>query len=73
MKGKYNDRSMPAFNINVQANQAMVQYPGLPKAIQNISLDCNAACANGVIDQTVVNIKKCHFKWAQLHLILVYF
>ncbi|MEO1051489.1 MAG: AsmA-like C-terminal region-containing protein [Bacteroidota bacterium] len=60
VKGKYTDATMPAFNINLKVNDAMFQYPDLPTAVENISLDMLVDNKDGNIDNTLVNVKQFH-------------
>ena len=38
-KGTYNDKTLPAFALNIQIQNAMFKYPDLPKAVTNIQVD----------------------------------
>lgn len=60
VKGTYNEKQMPAFNLNLLVNDAMFKYPDLPTAINNINVDLLVDNKDGVIDNTVVNLKKLH-------------
>ncbi|HEX8060005.1 MAG TPA: AsmA-like C-terminal region-containing protein, partial [Cyclobacteriaceae bacterium] len=59
-KGKYSDTQMPAFNLALLVNDAMFQYPDLPTAINNINVDLLVDNKDGVIDNTLVDLKKMH-------------
>jgi uncharacterized protein involved in outer membrane biogenesis len=60
VKGTYSDKQMPAFNLNLLVKDAMFQYPDLPTAINNINLDLLVDNKDGVIDNTIVDLKKLH-------------
>lgn len=60
VKGTFSDTQLPAFNVNLQVKDGMFQYPDLPTAVKNINLDLQIDNSTGVIDQTVVNLKKMH-------------
>lgn len=60
VKGKYSEEVMPAFNLALQVNEAMFKYPDLPTAISNISMDLAVVNDDGVIDNTMVNLKQFH-------------
>ena len=60
VKGTYNEQSMPAFNVVLNTENAMFQYPDLPTAVRNISIDLLVDNKDGNIDNTVVNLKKMH-------------
>ncbi len=62
VKGIYNDTRMPSYSVNLKADHAMVQYPSLPKAIQNINLNMTASCADGITDHLLISIPACHFE-----------
>lgn len=60
VNGTYSDTQMPAFNLVLNVNEAMFKYPDLPTAISNISLDLLVDNKTGVIENTVVDLKKMH-------------
>lgn len=59
-KGKYSDTQMPAFNLALLVKDAMFKYPDLPTAVNNINVDLLVDNKDGVIDNTVVDLKKLH-------------
>jgi uncharacterized protein involved in outer membrane biogenesis len=59
-KGTYSDTQMPAFNVGLKVVNAMFKYPDLPTPINNINLDMLVDNKDGVIDNTVIDIKKFH-------------
>ncbi|UII22436.1 AsmA family protein [Fulvivirga ligni] len=63
VKGKYDSLHMPAFNLNMKVNEAMFKYPDLPTAVKNINMDLAVANEDGVIDNTVVNLKTLHLEF----------
>lgn len=60
VKGTYSDKQMPAFNVNLLIKDAMFKYPELPTAINNINVDLLVDNKDGVIDNTVIDLKKLH-------------
>ncbi len=58
-KGKYSDTQMPAFNLALQVNDAMFKYPDLPTAVNNINMDLLIDNKDGVIENTVVDLRSC--------------
>jgi hypothetical protein len=60
VKGTYSDKQMPAFNLGLLVKDAMFKYPDLPTAINNINVDMLVDNKDGVIENTLVNIKKFH-------------
>ncbi|NVO01598.1 MAG: membrane assembly protein AsmA [Bacteroidetes bacterium] len=63
-KGIYNSKSLPAFALNIQIQNAMFKYPDLPKAVTNIQVDAKISNKGGGADNTVINIPKMHFEMA---------
>lgn len=60
VKGTYSDTQMPAFNVDLKVIDAMFKYPDLPTPINNINLDMLVDNKDGIIDNTVIDIKKLH-------------
>ncbi|MDZ7648733.1 MAG: hypothetical protein U5K54_17000 [Cytophagales bacterium] len=60
VKGVYTDTQMPAFNIALNVTDAMFKYPDLPTAISNIAMDLLIDNKTGIIENTVVDLKKLH-------------
>ncbi len=59
-KGIYDSLSMPAFDLNMKVENAMFKYPDLPTAISNISMDLLIDNKDGVIDNTIIDLKQFH-------------
>jgi uncharacterized protein involved in outer membrane biogenesis len=59
-KGTYSETQMPAFNLNLLVKDAMFKYPDLPTPVNNINVDLLVDNKDGVIDNTVINLKKLH-------------
>lgn len=60
VKGTYSDTQMPAFNVNLLVKDAMFKYPDLPTAINNINVDLLIDNKDGIIDNTIIDLKKMH-------------
>jgi uncharacterized protein involved in outer membrane biogenesis len=60
VKGTYSDKQMPAFNVDLKVKDAMFKYPDLPTAVNNINLDLLLDNKDGVVEHTVVDLKKLH-------------
>ncbi len=60
VKGTYKENSMPAYQVALIAENGMISYPDLPTPINNINIDMMVNCADGVIENTSVDIKKMH-------------
>ncbi len=63
-KGTYNASSLPAFGINLNIADAMFKYPSLPKSVNNIQVDLKVTNPTGVLDATVVDLKRFHVEMA---------
>jgi hypothetical protein len=60
VRGTYSEKQMPAFKLNLVVKDAMFQYPDLPTAIRNINMDLLVDNKDGVIDNTMIDLKKLH-------------
>jgi hypothetical protein len=67
LKGLYSDslKKMPAFNFALKASNGMIQYPDLHEAVKNINIDFLVNNPDGVIEHTVVDLKKFHLDIGQ--------
>ncbi|MFZ1807362.1 MAG: AsmA-like C-terminal region-containing protein [Cyclobacteriaceae bacterium] len=63
VKGIFSETQMPAFNLAVKVDDGMFKYPDLPSAIKNINVDLFIDNKDGVIDNTVVDLKKLHLEF----------
>lgn len=59
-KGIYNDKKMPAFGCKLLIQDAMFQYPSLPKSATNIKVDLVVDNKTGEPDATVIDLNKFH-------------
>lgn len=60
VKGSFSETQMPAFNLAIKVDEGMFKYPDLPSAIKNINVDLFIDNKDGVIENTVVDLKKMH-------------
>lgn len=60
VKGTYSEKQMPAFNVDLKVNDAMFQYPDLPTAVNNINVELLIDNKDGVVENTIVDLKKMH-------------
>ncbi len=60
IKGTYSDTRLPAFNIALNVKDAMFQYPDLPTAIENINVELLVDNKDGVIENTIIDLKNMH-------------
>ncbi len=60
-KGKFpfdKEDVLPAFDVQLNVNNASFQYPDLPASVRNIAVDLNVNNPGGSADATKVNLKK---------------
>jgi hypothetical protein len=60
-KGLYSDTTVPKFNIDIASNNASVQYPNLPKSVQNIMINSQIINETGILNDIYVNLDKLSF------------
>ena len=63
-KGKLSEKTIPAFGLTLDVKNGKFQYPSLPKSVDNINIDLKIACADGVPNNMVTDIKKFHMEIA---------
>lgn len=68
VKGTYNEKSIPTFNLNLGIVNGKIKYPSLPSAINNIGVKANISNPDGVLDHTVVDIPKFHLEFGTVPL-----
>jgi hypothetical protein len=56
VKGTYFKEETPELNLNFFIKNASVQYPALPKAVENINMNLNVKKPQGSLDLLVVNL-----------------
>jgi len=61
VKGLMQGETYPAFDVKIIVNDAMFQYPTLPKAVNNINVNLAVNSKGGSLDNTVVDISKFSF------------
>jgi len=62
VKGIYDDKHIPAYNINLDVKNGFFQYPDLPKPVKNINVALKIDNPDGITDHTVVNIPQGHIE-----------
>jgi len=65
-KGTYNEKSLPAFNVNLLVQNGKIKYPSLPSAINNIQIKSQISNPDGMIDNTVINVPAFHLEFGQV-------
>ncbi|MGI9544909.1 MAG: AsmA family protein, partial [Cyclobacteriaceae bacterium] len=64
-KGVYSESTIPGFAVNLKVDEAMFQYPDLPNAVENINVDMQVSNSDGVLDNTLINVKQMHMDFGQ--------
>ncbi|MEE4196237.1 MAG: AsmA-like C-terminal region-containing protein [Bacteroidales bacterium] len=64
VKGTYNETQMPLVNLKLLVENAMFQYPDLPKAVDNINIDLDLFYDGVNNDQTKVDLNRFHVEMA---------
>ena len=62
VKGIYNDKTLPAYHVDLEVKDGYFQYPDLPKPLQQINIKAQIDNPDGITDHTIVNIEKGHFE-----------
>ena len=65
VKGKYDSLTLPAFGLSMKVDNALFKYPDLPTAIENINMDLLVDNNDGIIENTMVNLKQFHMDFGQ--------
>jgi uncharacterized protein involved in outer membrane biogenesis len=60
VKGIYSDTQLPAFQVDLKVLEAMFKYSDLPTPVTNINIDVLLDNPDGVMDHTVIDLKKFH-------------
>ncbi len=61
VNGTLTETTIPKFNIEIASNNAMFQYPDLPKAVKNIIIDTHIVNETGNMNDTFVNLNNLSF------------
>jgi len=64
-KGIYNEKSLPAFDVNMLIENGSFKYPDLPKGINNVQVSANISNKDGNLNSTVVSIPKGHLEFGK--------
>jgi len=59
--GIIDDEHIPEFDIRIDARDASIKYPDLPKAIKNINMDLSIKNTSGLVEDTYIDIDKASF------------
>lgn len=61
LKGRMEGDNFPAFDFKVNVENAMFQYPSLPKPAEQIFIGMTASSKGGSLDNTIININSFRF------------
>lgn len=59
-KGTYNEKSLPAFQFNLNIADAMFQYPTLPLPVKDVQVKLQVSNPDGNLNNTKVDLSKFH-------------
>lgn len=62
LNGIYNEKSYPAFNVNLKISNAEFKYPDLPMAVTNINTDISINSPSSDLDKMQVNVSRFSIK-----------
>ncbi|MCX2573938.1 AsmA-like C-terminal region-containing protein [Pedobacter sandarakinus] len=65
-KGIYNDKSLPAFKLNMGIQDGKIKYPSLPSSINNIQMRSVINNPDGILDHTIVDVPTFHLEFGQV-------
>lgn len=60
VKGVYNEKKMPAFNLDLKVSEGSFQYPALPTSVNNINLALMVHNKDGNLENTLIHLKQFH-------------
>lgn len=61
VKGIYNDKTMPAFGLNVSIRDGWFKYTNMPAPMENVQLNLTISKPQGDIDLTEIDLKQLNF------------
>lgn len=61
VKGIYNDKTFPAFALNVQVENGMFKYPDLPNEMRDVNMDLKIVKAQGDLNNMTIDMPKLSF------------
>jgi len=64
-KGTFIDSTYPAFGIKMLVENAMFQYPDLPKSVTDIQIKASVESKDGNLNNTIVDVPTFHLKMAE--------
>lgn len=58
--GKYNENSLPAFNVHLGVENGHFAYPDLPQDVKDINFDVKVDCPDGDLNKLGINMPSFH-------------
>ncbi len=58
--GKYNEKSLPAFNVHLGVENGHFAYPDLPQDVKDINFDVKVDCPDGDLNKLAINMPSFH-------------
>lgn len=65
VKGIYNDKHIPAFDLKLTVDKGMFQYPSVPEPLSDVNLNLAINNKDGIMDHTWINVEQLHFVMGQ--------
>lgn len=62
VKGTYNEKSLPAFDLNLEVENADFQYPSLPMAVKDINTKIHINSPSADLDKMAIDILRFHLQ-----------
>ncbi len=59
-KGTYNEKSLPAFDVNLNIENGKLKYTSLPSAINDIQIKAKISNPDGITDHTIIDVPAFH-------------
>lgn len=58
IKGKYDEKTFPAFNVDIKIDGGWLKYPKLPKEVEKIDFSAKVSKEQGELDLTRIDVDK---------------
>lgn len=65
VKGTYNEKQIPGFNVALSVENGYFRYPDLPEKVDQINLDLKVDCPSGDLNKLAVNMPKFHAQFGK--------
>lgn len=60
VSGKYNENSLPGFNVHLGVENGHFAYPDLPQDVKDINFDVKVDCPDGDLNKLAINMPSFH-------------